>query len=347
MKRGNALLGLLLLLCFTSGCGAAANEPAPPQETEHSFFAMDTYITMSAYGGEDTENLLEEAEQLVLQLEAKLSVTDENSEINAVNHSGGSPVAVSRETEELIAFALGMARETGGALDPTIYPVLTAWGFTTGSYQVPSPEELDGLLEAVDYSKVYLEGISVTVPNGAQLDLGAVAKGYTGDKAAELLRERGVTSALINLGGNVQAIGGKPDGSPWRIGVKDPGQEGNLGVLEVKDRAVVTSGGYERYFTGEDGSVYWHILDPATGYPAHSGLASVTVVAPEGRRCDALSTALFVMGLEDAEEYWRGSGNFEMLLVTDTQEVYLTEGLEDSFTLSQSAANQNVNVIAK
>lgn len=340
MKKINRFPILIMALCLCGGCG----QTPLPDPAEHSFFAMDTYITMSAYGGQ-AEEALTEAETLVRRLESQLSVTDESSEIYAANHSAGDSTIISEDTEELIAFALQMAQETGGALDPTIYPVLTAWGFTTEAYQVPAREELDRLLALVGYEQIGLEGISVTVPEGVQLDLGAVAKGYTSGRVAALLKGYGVTSALINLGGNVQAIGGKPDGAPWRIGVRNPFTDGNLGVLEVEDQAVVTSGGYERYFTDEDGKVYWHILDPATGSPAQSGLVSVTVMSPDGKRCDALSTALFVMGRKKAEEYWREHGDFEMLLVTDERDIYLTEGLENIFSLNDSAADMPFYII--
>lgn len=332
---------LILILALCTGCGQQSTSTEP---TERAVFAMDTYITMQAYGRE-AETALEEAEELIHQLENQFSVTDEGSEIYAANHSGGEPVIISNDTSLLIDFALSMARQTGGALEPTIYPVLTAWGFTTDEYHIPAQDELDTLLPLVNYEDIYLMDITVTVPDGMQLDLGAVAKGYTGDKVAELLRDHGVTSALINLGGNVQAVGNKPDGSPWRVGVRDPFTDGNLGVLEIEDMAVVTSGGYERYFTDEGGNVYWHILDPETGYPAHSGLVSVTVVAPEGKLCDALSTALFVMGLEEAVQFWQDWQDFEMLLVDETGGIYLTEGLESTFSRSANAEDMEITVI--
>lgn len=332
---------LILILTLCTGCGQQSTSTEP---TERAVFAMDTYITMQAYGRE-AETALEEAEELIHQLESQFSVTDEGSEIYAANHSGGEPVIISMDTTLLISFALSMARQTDGALEPTIYPVLTAWGFTTDEYHIPTQEELDTLLPLVNYEDIYLMDMTVTVPDGMQLDLGAVAKGYTGDKVAELLRDHRVTSALINLGGNVQAVGSKPDGSPWRVGVRDPFTDGNLGVLEIEDMAVVTSGGYERYFTDEDGNVYWHILDPETGYPAHSGLVSVTVVAPEGKLCDALSTALFVMGPEEAIQFWQDRQDFEMLLVDETGGLYLTEGLESTFSRSANAEDMEVTVI--
>lgn len=339
------LLGLLLLfLCAGCGVPAAPSEEAGDGTAQRSFFAMNTYIAMRAEGPAAGEALLE-AENLICRLEGQFSVTGEGSEIYAANHSGGAPVPVSADTEELLALALDMARETGGALDPTIYPVLSAWGFTTETRQVPSPEELDALLPLVDHEQISLRDHTVAVPDGMALDLGAVAKGYTGDRAAELLEASGISSALINLGGNVQAVGKKPDGSAWRVGVRSPFSEGNIGVLEVEDCAVVTSGGYQNYFVGEDGQVYWHILDPETGYPARTGLASVTVVAERGAYCDALSTALFVMELDDALDYWRAHRDFEALLVTEDGMVCLTPGLSGRFTLNEDAVAGEAEVV--
>ena len=325
-------LAALLLAGVLTGCSAPAEEMQQP--VERSLFAMNTYMTFTAYG-EDAQAALQEAEECIQQVEGLWSVTDEDSEIYQANHSGGQPVTVSEETAEIISFALEMAQRTGGALDPTIYPVLTAWGFTTDSKQVPSQQQIAQLLEQVGYDRIQLNGTELTVPDGMELDLGAVGKGYTADLVTEILRRHGVTSALISLGGNIQAIGSRPDGSDWRLGIRAPWESGNLGVLTVSDAAVVTSGGYENYFDDEQGNIYWHILDPSTGYPADSGLQSVTIVGREGKMCDALSTALFVMGAQSAEQYWRENGGFEMLLVTDSGEILITEGIAEDFTLNE------------
>ena len=326
MKRW--ITGIVAVFLFAlSGC-TPKQEPA-----ETSLFAMNTYMTLTAYG-ENAQDALDMSTQLIQTVESLWSVTDEASEIYQANHSGGQSVPVSEETADILAFTLEMARQTDGALEPTIYPVLEAWGFTTDTKQVPAQEQIDILLKQVDYTQIQLDGTTLTVPEGMQLDLGAVGKGYTADLVTEVLREYGVASALINLGGNIQAIGSRPDGSDWRLGIRAPWESGNLGVLEISDVAVVTSGGYENYFEDVAGHIYWHILDPTTGYPADSGLQSITIIGREGKLCDALSTALFVMGPERAETYWRENGGFEMLMVTDDNEIILTEGIAEQFTLS-------------
>lgn len=323
MRRIVALVLIFALLC---GC-VPADEPLPST----SFFAMNTPMSVQIDGG---ETLLRGVEELAYALEHKLSVTDEKSEIFAINSNGGGEV--SSETAELIEFALDMCESTDGALDITIYPVLRAWGFTVDNvdydngFVLPTDGELSELLALVDYRRVEVSDDSVTLGEGMMLDLGAVAKGYASDRIAGYLRENGVTSALLNLGGNVYALGKKPNGVKWTIGVKSP-ERGIIGTLQVEDAAVVTSGGYERFFTGSDGVRYHHIIDPSTGRPADSGLASVTVVGSSGARCDALSTALFVMGLDRASDYWREHGDFEAVFVTSDGELLVTAGLEDSF----------------
>lgn len=295
-----------------------------------AFFSMDTYMEITACGA-GAESALASCKAEIQALDSLLSVTDENSDIGRINAAGSA--TVSADTAEIIRCALQTGGETGGALDITVYPVLKEWGFTASEYRVPDGERIADLLQAVDYAQVQLDGGTVTVPEGVQLDLGSLAKGYASDKAAEILRESGVTSALINLGGNIMTIGYNPKGGPWRIGIRDPfSLDENIGVLEVADKAVVTSGSYERCFTAEDGTTYHHIIDPSTGAPARSGLVSVTVIGDSGIRCDALSTALFVMGAEKAEEYYREKGDFDMILVTEGGEIFITKGIEDCFT---------------
>ena len=330
---------MLSALLFLTGCSAESS----PEPVQGTFFAMDTVMDFTIYG---ESGLIDQSESLIASLESLVSVTDANSELYAINQTGSG--TLTGKASSLMEQALELCRRTGGALDISVYPIVRAWGFTTGSYQVPDEAEIQALLPLVDYRKIQYDAATgtVTLPEGMEIDLGSVAKGYAGQLAAQMLRNSGVESALLNLGGNVQTVGAKPDGSPWQIGIKDPQGEDAMMVLSVEDQAVVTSGGYERYFE-QDGQTYWHIMDPSTGHPADSGLISVTIVGDEGVVCDGLSTALFVMGLEKAADLWAQSGDFEAVFVTASGEVYITEGLRDRFALTKQYADTPVSVIER
>ena len=330
---------MLSALLFLTGCSAESS----PEPVQGTFFAMDTMMDFTIYG---ESGLIDQSESLIASLESLVSVTDTGSELYAINQTGSG--TLTGKASSLMEQALEICRRTDGALDLSIYPIVRAWGFTTGSYQVPDEAEIQALLPLVDYRKIQYDAATgtVTLPEGMEIDLGSVAKGYAGQLAAQMLREHGVQSALLNLGGNVQTVGAKPDGSPWQIGIKDPQGEDAMMVLSVEDQAVVTSGGYERYFE-QDGQTYWHIMDPFTGRPADSGLLSVTIVGDEGVVCDGLSTALFVMGLEKAADLWAQSGDFEAVFVTASGEVYITEGLRDRFALTEQYADTPVSVIER
>lgn len=330
---------MLSALLFLTGCSAESS----PEPVQGTFFAMDTVMDFTIYG---ESGLIDQSESLIASLESLVSVTDTGSELYAINQTGSG--TLTGKASSLMEQALEICRRTDGALDLSIYPIVRAWGFTTGSYQVPDEEAIQSLLPLVDYTQIQYDAATgvVTLPEGMEIDLGSVAKGYAGQLAAQMLRNSGVESALLNLGGNVQTVGAKPDGSPWQIGIKDPQGEDAMMVLSVEDQAVVTSGGYERYFE-QDGQIYWHIMDPSTGHPADSGLISVTIVGDEGVVCDGLSTALFVMGLEKAADLWAQSGDFEAVFVTASGEVYITEGLRDRFALTEQYADTPVSVIER
>ena len=330
---------MLSALLFLTGCSAESS----PEPVQGTFFAMDTMMDFTIYG---ESGLIDQSESLIASLESLVSVTDTGSELYAINQTGSG--TLTGKASSLMEQALEICRRTDGALDLSIYPIVRAWGFTTGSYQVPDEETIQSLLPLVDYTQIQYDAAIgvVTLPEGMEIDLGSVAKGYAGQLVAQMLREHGVQSALLNLGGNVQTVGAKPDGSPWQIGIKDPQGEDAMMVLSVEDQAVVTSGGYERYFE-QDGQTYWHIMDPSTGHPADSGLLSVTIVGKQGIICDGLSTSLFVMGLEKAADLWAQSGDFEAVFVTASGEVYITEGLRDRFALTEQYADTPVSVIER
>lgn len=330
------ITAVCMLLSFT------ACESASEEEHTKDMYAMNTIMRFTAYG-ENAPDALAEIQRRITELEKLWSVTDEESELYALNHSGSG--TVSPETAELVSFALEISEKSGGALDPTIYPVLTAWGFTTDEKRVPPESELSALLQLVDYRAVSVSENTVTLREGMMLDLGAVAKGAASDAAVDILKKSGVKSALLNVGGSIMAIGTKPDGTDWRIGVKDPTDlvgDASIGVLKLRDCAAITSGMYERFFTAEDGTLYGHIIDPKNGYPVDNELLSATMISPDGTLCDALSTAVFVMGVERAEALWREIGGFDMLLITKSGEVIITEGAAGRFTLTDKSLTLRV-----
>ena len=328
------LLTGIFLLC--AGCAGPA---APGQEEPASlqFFAMDTVMSITAYG-EQGQTGVQAARDAVNRLDGLLSRTDPDSQISQLNaHAGdGTAVEVEPDVAELLSFAQSVSQLLPGDFDITIAPVMDAWGFTTEARHVPSAEELSAALALVDGSQLEVDADNATarlLQSGMEVDLGAVAKGFAAGKAEEALREAGVERATIDLGGNVTVIGTRPDGNPWRVAVKDPqNTESYLCVLELEDVTLSTSGGYERYFE-EDGVRYHHIIDPKTGYPADSGLQSVTVVTANHVLADALSTALFVAGEEEAIDFWRGREDIELVLCTDDDRIIVTQGLEDAFQL--------------
>ena len=320
MRKVSILIFCLLFLC---GCQEQAE---PAKQFSKTVFAMDTVMELSIYGDEE---LLTDAENIISDAENRLSVTQPDSEIYRLNEEGHGKV--SENTFALLKRSLELCELTDGALDISVYPVVKAWGFTTDEHCVPNADALHTLLQSVDYRKIELQDENtVLLGDNIQIDLGSVAKGWLGDAILNHFRSNGVESAMINLGGNVQALGAKPDGSPWRVAIIAPSEEGYAGVVEIKDQAVITSGGYERYFE-QDGIRYHHIIDPATGYPANSELLSVTVIGESGVTCDALSTALFVMGLDKAADFWKRNDGFEVIFITDS-EIFITEGLASVFS---------------
>ena len=323
MKKLLCLAVAALMLCSCSG---------EDSKQTRSLFCMDTYMTLTAYG-DDAEQALADCADRLKELEAMWSVTDEGSDIYKADHSGGAPVAVSAETAGLVSFAVDMNRRTEGALDISVYPVLAEWGFTTQKYHVPSDERIAELMKNVDASRVEVSDGVLTVPRDMMIDLGAVGKGQAADIICDLLKSRGVTSAILDLGGNVQTVGSKPDGSNWKVGIRDPECEGVICTVEIGNAAVVTSGGYERQFT-ENGVSYHHIIDPKTGKPAQGDFVSVTVIGDSGKYCDALSTALFVLGTrEKVKDLWeKEERSFDYIALTTGGELLVSRGIADSVT---------------
>lgn len=326
---------LLCAVALLSGCGPAA-EPV-----SQSFFAMDTPMSITAYHRDPAEALVA-AQQAVNRLDALWSRTRPGSDVTRLNAAAGAePVEVDPDTAALLEKANAAALESEMAFDPVLAPVMDAWGFgateseTTAVHRVPDQAELEKLLSLTRDLPV-LDGDTVSLPIAGQaVDLGAIAKGAAAADVVEALTAHGVDSAVIALGGNITALGTRPDGSPFRVYVRDPqgGGEDYLCMMSLlAGRTCSTSGGYERYFEA-NGQTYHHIVDPETGYPAQSGLRSVTVVAEDPALADAWSTALYVLGAEEALTRWEsGEGTvagMDLILVTEEDHVYVTQGLEE------------------
>lgn len=337
------LAGVLAAGAVLTGCGGEQKVSSQSSQV----FAMDTVMLLTVYGDQAQQGL-DQAEQIIQKLEKLWSATDENSEIWALNHSGGNWVELSEDTREILSRGLELCALTDGALDLTAYSAVQAWGFPTGAYRVPDETELEQLVGTIDYTQVELDDNQARLPEDMSLDLGAVAKGRLGEVLSQDLKELGVTSALLELGGNIQTVGTKPDGSRWRVGIQDPNSQegGYLAIVEVADQAVVTSGDYQRYFE-QDGQTYCHIMDPATAAPADSGVDSVSIVGSDGTVCDALSTALFVMGEEKGSQFWKDHPelDFEAIFVSQDGTIAVTEGLEEHFTLADGYQDREVTVI--
>ena len=322
MKRAGRFIwfGALALAAALLFGGCAAKQAS----TE--LFAMDTVMQLTAYG-KDAERALGVAGGELARLDAELSAQRTSSEIAKLNASGACENA---ETLEVLTRALEIAWRTDGAYDPTVYPLMQLWGFGTDAAHVPQESEIQSALKKTGYEKLPAVQSPYTLPSGMAVDLGGIGKGFAAAAVRACLEENGVRAAVVSLGGNVMLLGSKPDGSAWTIGLQDPDTDGCFGYVSARDVSVVTSGGYQRYFE-EDGEVYWHILDPKTGWPARSGLSSVTVVSRDDVLADGLSTALFVMGLEKAAALYRVSDDFEAVLLTQDGQIFVTEGLKDDF----------------
>lgn len=332
---------LAALLCLAAALTLAACGEA--KMDQRTIFAMDTVMTLTAYG-KNREAGLDAAEGVILAMDAALDPEKQTSTVYAINHANGQNVVVSAQVAKMLSTASTVYKQSGGALDPTIYPLVKLWGFVDSKYYLPSDYEISAEMEKMCYDKLVLTSFpssgsyAVNLPAGAQIGLGAVAKGCASENAVDAMRQAGVTSGIISLGGNIQTLGLKPDGSKWKVAIQDPQNTASyLGVINVGETAVITSGSYQRYFTASNGKTYHHIINPQTGYPATNSLLSVTIICEDGTMADCLSTAMFVLGENKALNYWRTYGGFDMILVTSDNRVVCTKGLIEEFTLTNDS----------
>ncbi|MBE6572338.1 MAG: FAD:protein FMN transferase [Ruminococcaceae bacterium] len=318
---------LALTVLFCAGCAKNV------EYKSSDFFAMNTYATITA---DCTEDILSRAKSLVFDIENQLSATIAESDINNLSNTERETYD---ETISLLSYAKEISDATDGAFDFTLGTLVRLWNITGDAPTLPQKDEIEEALSHCGFEKTNLsDGKFSCDDKKLSVDLGGIAKGYAGQKVAEFLKEKGVCDASVYLGGNVTVIGSSPSNRKkgvlgWNVAINNPFDTADiLGVVTLCDKTVSVSGSYERYFE-LDGEIYHHILDSKTGYPARSDLASVAVIAADGTLADGLSTAFFVMGLEKSVDFYKsGIFDFEAIFCTNDRKVFVTDGLQKSFT---------------
>lgn len=330
------IVGILTFSTFT-GCSIDKNLDSPLSRTE---LFMGTVITVTLYD-KGSEKVLDKAFDRVQEIENLVSINDGKTEVVEVNNSAGvNPVKVSEDTFNIVKKGLDYSIKSNGSFDISVGPLVKLWSIGLPEAKIPNIEEINDALTKVDYKKVHLDEENKTIfleKPGMMLDLGAVAKGYTADEIAEVLRAEGVESAIINLGGNILAVGKKNNDNNWRIGIQDPllDRGDTLGIIEVENKSIVTSGIYERYIE-KDGVRYHHILSPETGYPYENEIAGVSIISDKSIDGDCLSTLVFSLGIDKGMEFVENIDNVEAIFVTKDKKVLLTSGVKDNFKLTNS-----------
>lgn len=336
---------LLVLILLLSGCAVTNKSQGPISKTD---FLMDTVMTIKIFDKSD-ENIIELAFSRVREIEEKMSSTLESSEISEVNRNAGiEPVQVSKETYYVLEKAKKYAELSNGAYDPTIGPLVDLWdikGEEKTRDSLPPRKDINGKKDLVDYKKLeLLEDDNVFLKEkNMKITLGSIVKGYAADEVRRVLLEKGVNSAIIDLGGNVFAQGIKLDGKPWVIGIQNPFEltGDHIASIEVKDKSIVTSGSYERYFEYNN-MIYHHILNRETGYPSDNEIGGVSIITDKSIDGDALSTTVFVLGLEKGKELINSLEGIEAVFITKDKEIYVSENLENTFLINNNLNGFNI-----
>ena len=341
MKSKTIAAVLICLLFSMTGC-RADKTAGGYEKVEKSEFLMGTVVTIQVYDRDENnaDGAAEKALDRIREIEGLMSVNQKGSEVDLINQNAGErPVKVSADTQRVVEKGLYYGELSGGLFDITVGPLVKLWGIGTENARVPGEQELENALELTDYRDVEVNGEKGEVylkRHGMGLDLGGIAKGYAADEAKKVLVGEGIKHAIINLGGNVLTIGERYDGKPWNIGIKDPEApaKGLLGIARITDATLVTSGDYERYFE-KDGKRYHHILNPYTGYPGNGEVSGVTIITSSSFDADALSTTVFLLGVEKGMDLIENLEGVEAIVVTGGRQVVLSSGIGDWFSLSK------------
>lgn len=321
IKKLSAVLTASALLL--TGCSGAKSSTQTDQDLTYTDMLFDTVIKIQILDPAD-ESILDGLKKLCEKYDTMFSTTNTDSELYKLNHANGQPFTVSSETANLIQEGIHYSELSGGAFDLTIEPVSALWDFRADKPTVPSSDAIAQAVSHVDYTKVDIRDNTVTLEDPeAGIDLGAIAKGYIADQVKTYLKKQGIKHAIINLGGNVDVIGTKPDGSKYNIGIQKPFDESGEAItsVQLKDQTVVTSGIYERYFK-KNGKLYHHILDPRTGYPCENNLYSVSIITDSSTKADALSTTCFLLGYEKGMELIQSMDGVKAIFITDDEKVH-------------------------
>lgn len=348
------LFSVVLVIGGLAGCSKPSDSKteeavtAAAEPKSETYFIFDTIVTIKVYDPRVTAKNFEELHDMMKDIDHKMSRTLEDSDISKINRAAGQEaVRISDETYYVIKTAMKYAEMSDGRFDPAIGSLVSLWGIGKEGAKVPPKEEIEKYCKTSDYHKVKLhdEDKSVKLEEaGMNLDLGAIAKGYIADRIADYLTAHDFHSAIIDLGGNIFALGKKTENQLWTVGIQDPAEtRGNqIGNIKVDNQTIVTSGIYERYFI-EDGKHYHHILDPDTGYPVENNLSSVTILTDKSIDADALSTTTFALGLEKGLDFIEKLNGVEAVFITKDKKVYTTSGMNlnltnDQYTLVSSGS---------
>lgn len=342
IKNKNILLVLVLVLTIVTGCSNKPSDPTmeigndPISKTE---FMMDTVMTVTLYDSND-EEVFDDIFKKLEEIEEKMSATIKTSELNLINDNAGvEAVKVSDDVYYVLKEAKEHAIISNGAYEPTIGPLVKLWNIQAGEKErdwIPSEFEIEEAKKLVSYDKLELleDNMVFLREKGMRLDLGGIVKGYAADEVSKILREKGIEKAMIDLGGNIFAHGSRINNEPWRIGVQNPFEltGEHLGVMKIENQSIVTSGDYERFFELE-GRKYHHIISRETGYPSENEITGVTIVSDRSIDGDALSTALFVMGIDRSMKLLKELEGVDAVFVTKDKNIYISDGIRDNFTL--------------
>lgn len=352
MKKKNSLVILLSLatLLILAACGAKKEVVINKEPYSDRQFLMGTYVNIQIYD-DGKEDVLKKAFARVKVLANKITVNEPGSEVDQINAQAGiSPVTVSDDVYPLIKSAYEYSQESDDGFDMSIGPITQLWHIGFDDARKPEEAEIQEALKLVHHQNVILDDEKQTVflkEKGMELDLGAIAKGYITDEVAKVMHENDVTTAIIDLGGNVYVLGHSPrsESGDWKVGVQDPNQARNtvVGTVPASNKSLVTSGIYERNLT-VNGVTYHHLFNPKTGYPFDNEIAGVTIISDQSIDGDALSTVIFSMGIAEGVEYVNQLKGVEAIFVTLTDEVVVTKGLTDVFELNTESGYKVVDV---